>query len=50
MKPTSLLDRFSNLEDPRQSWKTVYSMPGMVMAGVVDFIDTARRGNRKLYS
>jgi len=55
MKSVSLLDHFSALEDPRQSWKTVYPLPEIlllvlcgVMAGADDFVEIARWGNRKI--
>jgi hypothetical protein len=55
MKRASLLDHFSALEDPRQSWKTVYPLPEIlllvlcgVMAGADDFVEIARWGERKI--
>ena len=55
MTPTSLLDHFSALEDPRQSWKTVYPLPEIllivlcgVMAGADDFVEIARWAERKI--
>jgi hypothetical protein len=55
MSSQSLLDHFSALEDPRQSWKVVYPLPeGLLvvlcgtMAGADDFAEIERWGNRKL--
>jgi len=55
MKRAGLLDHFSALEDPRQSWKTVYPLPEIlllvlcgVMAGADDFVEIARWGERKI--
>ena len=54
-KKSVLLDHFSALEDPRQSWKTVYPLPEILllalcggMAGADDFVEIARWGKRKL--
>jgi len=55
MKTTSILDHFSALEDPRQSWKVLYPLPEIllvvlcgVMAGADDFVEIERWGRRKL--
>jgi predicted transposase YbfD/YdcC len=55
MSDTALLDQFSALEDPRQSWKVVYPLPEIllvvlcaVMAGADDFVEIERWANRKL--
>ena len=51
----SLLDHFSALEDPRQSWKVVYPLPEILlivlcatMAGAEDFVEIERWANKKL--
>ena len=45
----ALLDHFSALEDPRQSWKVVYPLPEILlivlcatMAGAEDFVEIER--------
>lgn len=55
MSSRPLLDHFSALEDPRQSWKVVYPLPEVLlvvlcatMAGADDFVEIARWGRRKL--
>lgn len=55
MPGTALLDQFSALEDPRQSWKVVYPLPEILlavlcatMAGADDFVEIERWANRKL--
>jgi predicted transposase YbfD/YdcC len=55
MSTTNILDHFSTLEDPRQSWKVLYPLPEIllvvlcaVMAGADDFVEIERWGNRKL--
>lgn len=55
MSRVSLLDHFSGLEDPRQSWKVVYPLPEIllvilcgVMAGADDFVEIERWARRKL--
>ena len=54
-KKPVLPDHFSAIEAPRQSWKTIYPLPEIlllvlcwVMAGTDDFVEIARWGNRKL--
>lgn len=51
----SLLDCFSALEDPRQSWKVVYPLPEVLLlvlcatlAGAEDFVEVVRWGRGKL--
>lgn len=55
MPSSNLLDHFSALEDPRQSWKTVYPLREVllvvlsgVMAGADDFVEIACWAERKL--
>ena len=55
MSSQSLLDHFSTLEDPRQSWKVLYPLPEVLlvvlcgtMAGADDFAEIERWGRRKL--
>lgn len=55
MPGSALLDKFSALEDPRQSWKVVYPLPEILlavlcatMAGADDFVEIERWANRKL--
>ena len=55
MPSSNLLDHFSSLEDPRQSWKTVYPLQEIVlivlagvMAGADDFVEIAYWAERKL--
>ena len=55
MTTTNVLDHFSALEDPRQSWKVLYPLPEIllvvlcgVMAGADDFVEIERWGRRKL--
>ncbi len=55
MISANILDHFSAIEDPRQSWKTVYPLPEIllivlcgVMAGADDFAEIARWADRKL--
>lgn len=52
---TSLLDHFSALEDPRQSWKVVYPLPEILLlvlcatlSGAEDFVEVVRWGKSKL--
>ena len=51
----SLLDHFSALGDPRQSWKVVYPLPEILlailcgtMAGAEDFVEICRWADRKI--
>ena len=55
MTTPNLLDHFAALEDPRQSWKTLYPLDeillivlGGVMAGADDFVEISLWGRRKL--
>ena len=55
MVGTSLLEHFSALEDPRQSWKVVYPLPEVLLlvlcatlAGAEDFVEAVRWGRSKL--
>ena len=55
MSSKSLLDHFSALTDPRQSWKVVYPLPEILltilcgtMAGAEDFVEIKRWADRKL--
>lgn len=55
MSSPCLLDHFSALEDPRQSWKVVYPLDEVllvvlcgVMAGAEDFVEISRWGQRKI--
>lgn len=55
MSSVSLLDHFSALKDPRQSWKVVYPLDEVllvvlcgVMAGAEDFVEISRWGQRKI--
>lgn len=55
MPGKALLDQFSALEDPRQSWKVVYPLPEVLlcvlcatMAGADDFVEIARWAAKKL--
>ena len=55
MRSSNLLDHFSALEDPRQSWKTVYPLEEVllivlagVMAGADDFVEISYWAERKL--
>ncbi len=55
MMTTNLLDHFTTLEDPRQSWKIVYPLKEIllvilcaVMAGADDFVEIERWAKRKL--
>ena len=54
MPTPDLLTHFSALEDPRQSWKTLYPLPEVllivlcgVMAGADDFVEIERWAKRK---
>jgi hypothetical protein len=54
MSSLSLLDHFSALEDPRQSWKVVYPLPEVLLlvlcatlAGAEDFVEVVRWGRTK---
>lgn len=55
MPGKALLDQFSALEDPRQSWTVVCPLPEILlamvcatMAGADDFVEIERWANRKL--
>ena len=55
MSTTRLLDHFSALDDPRQSWKMTYPLPEVLlivlcatMAGAEDFVQIELWANRKL--
>ena len=55
MMTTCLLDHFSALDDPRQSWKVCYPLEEVLlivlcatMSGAEDFVQIERWGNRKL--
>lgn len=55
MSGLSLVDHFSALEDPRQSWKVVYPLPEVLLlvlcatlAGAEDFVEVVRWGRSKL--
>ena len=55
MNTPNILDHFSALEDPRQSWKVLYPLPEIllvvlcgVMAGANDFVEIERWAKRKL--
>ena len=55
MSGTALLDHFSALDDPRQSWKVVYPLSEILLvilcgtlAGAEDFVEIERWGRRKL--
>ena len=55
MTTSNLLDHFATLEDPRQSWKTLYPLDEIllivlagVMAGADDFVEISFWGRRKL--
>jgi hypothetical protein len=55
MTMANVLDHFSALEDPRQSWKVLYPLPEVllvvlcgVMAGADDFVEIERWAKRKL--
>lgn len=55
MSSRSLLDHFSALTDPRQSWKVIYPLPEILltilcgtMAGAEDFVEIERWANRKI--
>ena len=55
MSKATLLDHFSALKDPRQSWKVMYPLPEILlvvlcgtMAGAEDFADIERWAKRKL--
>ena len=55
MSSTNVLDHFSALADPRQSWKVLYPLPEIllvvlcgVMAGADDFVEIERWAKRKL--
>jgi predicted transposase YbfD/YdcC len=55
MSGKALLDHFSALDDPRQSWKVVYPLPEILtvilcgtLAGAEDFVEIARWARRKL--
>jgi len=55
MSAISLLEHFSALEDPRQSWKVVYPLPEVLLlvlcatlGGAEDFVEVVRWGRSKL--
>lgn len=55
MSTPNILDHFSTLADPRQSWKVLYPLPEIllvilcgVMAGADDFVEIERWAKRKL--
>lgn len=55
MPGTTLLDHFSALEDPRQSWKVLYPLPEVLlivlcgtMAGAEDFVEIEQWAKTKL--
>lgn len=55
MAGSSLLDHFSALEDPRQTWKVLYPLSEILlvvlcgtMAGAEDFVEIERWANKKL--
>jgi predicted transposase YbfD/YdcC len=55
MSGMSLLEHFSALEDPRQSWKVVYPLPEVLLlvlcatlGGAEDFVEVVRWGRSKL--
>ncbi len=55
MTGKALLDHFSGLDDPRQSWKVVYPLPEILavilcgsLAGAEDFVEIERWARRKL--
>ena len=55
MAGMSLLEHFSALEDPRQSWKVVYPLPEVLLlvlcatlGGAEDFVEVVRWGRSKL--
>ena len=55
MAGMSLLEHFSALEDPRQSWKVVYPLPEVLLlvlcatlGGAEDFVEVVRWGRVKL--
>ena len=55
MMTTCLLDHFSALDDPRQSWKVCYPLEAVLlivlcasMAGAEDFVQIERWGNSRL--
>jgi predicted transposase YbfD/YdcC len=55
MTKTTLLDHFSALQDPRQSWKVIYPLPEILlivlcgtMAGAEDFCEIERWARRKI--
>ena len=54
MMTTCLLDHFSTLDDPRQSWRVCHPLeealliaPCATMAGAEDFVQIERWDNRK---
>ena len=55
MSTTTIVDHFSTLADPRQSWKVLYPLPEILlvvlcgaMAGADDFVEIERWAKRKL--
>jgi predicted transposase YbfD/YdcC len=55
MSGKALLDQFSVLDDPRQSWKVIYPLPEILavilcatLAGAEDFVEIERWARRKL--
>jgi len=55
MSSVSLLDHFSALKDPRQSWKVVYPLPEIMllvlcatMSGMEDFVEIRLWGRERM--
>ncbi|MCA3425690.1 MAG: ISAs1 family transposase, partial [Roseomonas sp.] len=55
MSSVSLLDHFSALEDPRQSWKVVYPLPEIMLlvlcatiSGMGDFVEIRLWGQERM--
>jgi len=55
MSSVSLLDHFSALEDPRQSWKVVYPLPEIMLlflcatiSGMEDFVEIRLWGQERM--
>ncbi|MFO0169586.1 MAG: ISAs1 family transposase, partial [Alphaproteobacteria bacterium] len=55
MSSASLLDHFSALEDPRQSWKVVYPLPEIMLlvlcatiSGMEDFVEIRLWGQERM--
>ena len=54
MSSVSLLDHFSALKDPRQSWKVVYPLPEIMLlvlcatiSGIEDFVEIRLWGRER---